>query len=99
MGESEMGESKAEKSETFPSLAEIDAIDACPHPVLRNLRITQAYHELSTATARKIGSAANWCTFATWASKQAGQPGLFRPPFTLEQLGMIAVGRTPDGPL
>ena len=61
------------ESETFPSLAEIDAIGASPHPVLRNLRITQAYHELSTATARKIGSAANWCTFATWASKQAGQ--------------------------
>ncbi len=61
------------ESETFPSLAEIDTIGACPHPVLRNLRITQAYYELSTATARKIGSAANWCTFATWASKQAGQ--------------------------
>jgi hypothetical protein len=59
--------------ETFPSLAEIDAIGACPHPVLRNLRITQAYYELSTATARMIGAAANWCTFATWASKQAGQ--------------------------
>jgi hypothetical protein len=26
--------------ETFPSLADIDAIGACPHPVLRNLRIT-----------------------------------------------------------
>jgi hypothetical protein len=27
------------------------------------------------------------------------RPGLFRPPFTPEQLGMIAAGRTPDGPL
>jgi len=62
-----------ENIERFPSLAEIDTIGACPHPVLRNLRITQAYYELSTATARRIGSAANWCTFATWASKQAGQ--------------------------
>jgi hypothetical protein len=62
-----------EDIETFPSFAEIDAIGACPHPVLRNLRITQAYYELSTATARRIGAAANWCTFATWASKQAGQ--------------------------
>jgi hypothetical protein len=62
-----------EDFERFPSLAEIDTIGACPHPVLRNLRITQAYYELSTATARRIGSAANWCTFATWASKQAGQ--------------------------
>jgi hypothetical protein len=62
-----------EDVERFPSLAEIDTIGACPHPVLRNLRITQAYYELSTATARRIGAAANWCTFATWASKQAGQ--------------------------
>ena len=62
-----------EDIERFLSLAEIDTIGACPHPVLRNLRITQAYYELSTATARRIGSTANWCTFATWASKQAGQ--------------------------
>ena len=62
-----------EALETVPSLPDIDAIGACPHPVLRNLRITQAYHELSTALARRIGSVANWCTFATWASKQAGQ--------------------------
>ena len=55
------------------TLAEIDAIGARPHSVLRNLRITQAHYELSTATVRRIGSAANWCTFATWASKQAGQ--------------------------
>lgn len=59
--------------ETVPSLADIDAIGACPHPVLHNLRITQAYHDLSAAMARRMGSAANWCTFATWASKQAGQ--------------------------
>ena len=58
---------------TVPSLADIDAIGACPLPVLRNLRITQAYHELSTALARRIDPAANWCTFATWASRQAGQ--------------------------
>jgi hypothetical protein len=58
---------------TVPSLADIDAIGACPHPVLRNLRITQAYYELSTALARRIDPAANWCTFATWASRQAGQ--------------------------
>jgi hypothetical protein len=27
------------------------------------------------------------------------RPGLFRPPFTPEQLGMIAAGRMPDGSL
>jgi hypothetical protein len=58
---------------TAPSPADIETIGASPHPVLRNLRITQAYHELSTAVESAIGSGANWCTFATWASKQAGQ--------------------------
>jgi len=42
-------------------------------PVLRNLRITECYHRLSVAMARRTGQNANWCTFATWASKQAGQ--------------------------
>jgi hypothetical protein len=51
---------------------DIDAIAAAPDPILRNLRITQAYHELSAAAAEHIGPTANWCTFATWASKQAG---------------------------
>lgn len=42
-------------------------------PVLRNLRITQCYHELSRAFADRFGGGANWCTFATWASRQAGR--------------------------
>ena len=46
---------------------------AVADPVIRNLRITQAYHELSAAAAAHIGPIANWCTYATWASKQAGQ--------------------------
>jgi hypothetical protein len=41
--------------------------------MIRNLQITQAYHELSTAAAARLGQVANWCTFATWASKQAGR--------------------------
>lgn len=53
--------------------AEVDRIAALGDPVLRNLRITQAYHDLSAAIAGGIGDQANWCTFATWASKQAGQ--------------------------
>lgn len=58
---------------SYPSAAEVDAIAGHPDPAARNLRITQAYHELSTAVASLGGLAANWCTFATWASKQAGQ--------------------------
>jgi len=56
-----------------PSIADVEAIGAWPQPVLRNLRITWTYHELSAAVAERIGPGANWCSFATWASKQAGQ--------------------------
>jgi hypothetical protein len=56
-----------------PTLADVDRIAALPDPVVRNLQITQCYHELSTAMASLTGPLANWCTFATWASKQAGQ--------------------------
>jgi hypothetical protein len=43
-------------------------------PVIRNLKITQCYHDLSLAVASVIGEIdVNWCTFATWASKTAGR--------------------------
>ncbi|MCC6558428.1 MAG: hypothetical protein IT372_36270 [Polyangiaceae bacterium] len=43
-------------------------------PVLRNLLITQCYFELSQGLGRVLGMEnANWCTFATWASKTAGR--------------------------
>jgi hypothetical protein len=58
---------------SFPSPADVERIGAIADPLLRNLQITQAYHELSTAITQRTGEAANWCTFATWASKQAGQ--------------------------
>ena len=58
---------------TFPSVAEVDRIAALGDPVIRNLQITQQYHELSLALSKRLGANANWCTFATWASKQAGQ--------------------------
>jgi hypothetical protein len=44
-----------------------------PDPVARNYHITQAYHELAVALARWLPGGANWCTVATWASRQAGQ--------------------------
>ena len=56
-----------------PSLDQIDRIAALGDPVQRNLQITQSYYELSQALAGLLGSSANWCTFAAWASKQAGQ--------------------------
>jgi len=56
-----------------PTVAEVDRIAALRDPVVRNLQITQCYFELSAALRQAVGPGANWCTFATWASKQAGQ--------------------------
>jgi hypothetical protein len=58
---------------TVPDIAEIDRITALSDPVSRNLQITQCYFELSAALLERSGPNANWCTFATWASRQAGQ--------------------------
>jgi hypothetical protein len=42
-------------------------------PVLRNLAITQRYHELAVALRDAgLGDDATWCAFAVWASKTAG---------------------------
>jgi hypothetical protein len=43
-----------------------------PDGASRNRAITTAYFQLSTELCRRSGAAANWCTFATWASRQAG---------------------------
>jgi hypothetical protein len=58
---------------SIPTLDEVARIAAIDDPVMRNLQITQCYHELSAVLAARTGQNANWCTFATWASKQAGQ--------------------------
>ncbi len=58
---------------TLPTISDIERIAALSDPVLRNLQITQCYHELSLALGERTGWSANWCSFATWASKQAGQ--------------------------
>ena len=58
---------------TAPSVDEVERIAALDDPALRNLQITQCYHELSQTLAARTGPSANWCTFAAWASKQAGQ--------------------------
>lgn len=55
------------------TIEEVERIKNTTDPVICNLRITQCYHELSVVLTSNTGLAANWCTFATWASKQAGQ--------------------------
>jgi hypothetical protein len=48
-------------------------IAAMEDPVLRNLCITQRYHELAVALQDAgYGDDATWCAFAVWASKTAG---------------------------
>lgn len=56
-----------------PTVTDVDRITAIADPVMRNLHITLCYHELALAMTSRTGLSANWCTFATWASKQAGQ--------------------------
>jgi hypothetical protein len=58
---------------SYPSVDDIDRIAHLADPVVRNLQITQCYFEISRALRPLTGANANWCTFATWASKQAGQ--------------------------
>jgi hypothetical protein len=55
-------------------LADIERIVGLDQPPIRNLWITQRYHTLMGLLASVIGDEnANWSTFATWASKTAGQ--------------------------
>lgn len=56
-----------------PSPDDIARIGALADPVIRNLQITLCYHELSRGMARILPDGSNWCTVATWASRQAGQ--------------------------
>jgi hypothetical protein len=52
---------------------DVEKIAALGDPVLRNLWITTAYHDLGQGLARLLGGGnTSWSTFATWASKTAG---------------------------
>jgi hypothetical protein len=58
---------------TQVTLDEVARIIEEPEPILRNLRITECYHRLSSELAAVTDTAnANWSTFATWASRTAG---------------------------
>ena len=56
-----------------PTPEEVRRIAAVPDPVIRNLQITECYSRLAAAVAERRVAGANWCTFATWASRQAGR--------------------------
>jgi hypothetical protein len=53
--------------------AEVQRIAAIENPVIRNLEITYCYSRLAATFAERTGKGANWCTYATWASRQAGE--------------------------
>ena len=58
---------------SYPTVADVKAIANMQDPVARNLAITQGYHDMSNALGEMLGKEnANWATFGTWASKQAG---------------------------
>ena len=57
---------------SIPSVAGVAAIAAIRNRVIRNLGITECYADLSEALRARTEGAADWCTFATWASRQAG---------------------------
>lgn len=56
-----------------PTPDEVRRIAAVEVPAVRNLQITECYWRLAAAMAEREPGGANWCTFATWASRQAGR--------------------------
>ncbi|MGH3073111.1 MAG: hypothetical protein ACRDNB_12710 [Gaiellaceae bacterium] len=60
-------------STRVPSVDDVRRIAAIANPVIRNLEITHCYSRLAAAFAARTGEGANWCTYATWASRQAGR--------------------------
>lgn len=65
--------SRSNDSPAPPTVEQVRRISAISSPVIRNLEITHCYARLSTAMVQRTGRCANWCTFATWASRQAGR--------------------------
>lgn len=57
---------------SYPDEAEVTRIAAIEDAAVRNRQITGAYWRLSHEIKRRILGQANWCTFASWASQQAG---------------------------
>jgi hypothetical protein len=56
-----------------PTVEDVASIAGLQDPVVRNLRITHVYHLLAVHLGGLTGTGANWCTFAVWASRQAGR--------------------------
>jgi len=57
---------------SFPNENEVARIAGLADAAERNTQITDGYSKLSAELGRRIPGYANWCTYATWASRQAG---------------------------
>lgn len=56
------------------TIKQVSRVARRPDPVLRNLQITQSYHDLNLAIGRRLGQRdACWSAFGVWASKTAGR--------------------------
>jgi hypothetical protein len=76
---------------SIPTIADVEQICAQEDPVIRNLQITQCYHDL--ALAERSGWNANM--FRCYETT----PELFEAPFTEEQTAALKEGRLPTGRL
>jgi hypothetical protein len=68
-----------------PSVQDVQRIVSIANPVIRNLEITHCYARLAAAFSADSDDGANWCTYAAWASRQAGRT--IRGEDLLERLG------------
>jgi hypothetical protein len=67
-------------------MEEVRRVATIANPVIRNLEITHCYSRLAAAFTEHGDDGANWCTHATWASRQAGRT--IRGEDLIEQFGL-----------
>jgi hypothetical protein len=67
-------------------MEEVRRVATIANPVIRNLEITHCYSRLAAAFTEHGDDGANWCTYATWASRQAGRT--IRGEDLIEQFGL-----------
>jgi len=79
---------------SFPSVLDIQKTVALnANAILRNLKITQGYRDLSKAmTSMTGGGNVSWCGFASWSSKTIG---VFVRDANMSQRGLQAITQSP----
>lgn len=84
-----------------PTVVDVDRIAAVSDPVVRNLQITQCYHELARAMGARdwahLPDRMHFIADMFWRYHNTSD--LFAPPFTPAQITALKAGRVPDGRL